>query len=39
MVSSSPNLPNANDPLLPKDFPLDHYDNDWLTDLFLAPNY
>ncbi len=38
-VSTSPNLPNANDHPLPEDFPLDHYDADWLTDLFLAPNY
>ena len=38
-VSTSPNLPNSNDSLIPEDFPMDHYDNDWLTDLFLAPNY
>ena len=39
LVSTSPNLPNANETPLPEDFPLGHYDNDWLTDLFLAPNY
>ena len=36
---TSKNLPDGNDIPLPEDFSLDHYDNDWLTDLFLAPNY
>jgi len=39
MVSTLPTLPNANDPPLHEAFALDHYENDWLMDLFLAPNY
>ena len=38
-VSALPDMPNADDPSLSEAFPLDHYDNDWLTDFFLAPNY
>ena len=38
-VSALPNVPNADDPSLSEAFPLGHYDNDWLTDFFLTPNY
>ena len=38
-VSALPNLPNADDPPLSEAFSLGPYDNDWLTDFFLAPNY
>ena len=37
-ASAIPNLPNADDLSLSEAFPLGQYDNDWLTDFFLAPS-